>query len=293
MTQTSVSGWQFTDSRGQLVSADAPPTRIAAYIQAGATLWDHGLRPLGIFGSHHDGPTPDPAKSGRLPLADLAYYGAGASIDPDEILASGADLLVAVSYGGGAVYGLEPDAAKHLEQQIPVVVIDVGQGRSLSEVRENFTELAASLGGAETPDVDQRLADAQAKLKSLISPETPAILALSPASASEVHLARPQAWPDLRALTALGVPLLSPPPEGGVNWATVGWEAAAALAPRIVLTDVRANAAPLDPARLNPAGVDPAAPGTGVRVLPWNPELPASSTAHTGLFDDIAAALQG
>ncbi|MGW7416056.1 ABC transporter substrate-binding protein [Streptomyces sp. NPDC054863] len=292
MTRTPASGWQFTDSRGQLASLPARPTRIAAYIQAGATLWDHGLRPVGIFGSHHDGPTPDRAKSGRLSLAGPTYYGAGASVDPAEVLASGADLLVAVSYGGGAVYGLEPDAAKHLEEQIPVVVIDVGQGRSLWEVRENFAALAASLGGAEPRDAEHRLADAQARLKSLVSAETPPILALSPAGDTEAHLARPHAWPDLRALTALGVPLLAPPPEGGANWATVPWGTAAALAPRIVLADVRANAAPLDASRLDASRLD-ASRGGGVRVLPWNPELPASSTAHTGFFEGVAEALNG
>lgn len=278
---TSAHPWQFTDSRGQLATAATRPTRIAAYIQAGATLWDHGLRPAAIFGSFHDGPTPDRAKSGRLPLADLSYLGAGTTLDPDGVLASGADLLVAVSYGGGAVYGMEPDAAKHLEEQIPVVVIDVGQGRSLAEVRESFGALAASLGGTEPAAASHRLTDAQAKLKSLASPATPAILALSPAGDTQVHLARPQAWPDLRALTALGVPLLSPPPEGGMNWATVDWPTAAALAPRIVLADVRANARPLDPALL----------GDGVRTLPWNPELPASSTAHALFYDTVAEAL--
>jgi iron complex transport system substrate-binding protein len=278
---TSAHPWQFTDSRGQLATAASRPTRIAAYIQAGATLWDHGLRPAGIFGSFHDGATPDRAKSGRLPLADLAYLGAGTALDPDGVLASGADLLVAVSYGGGAVYGMDPAAAKHLEEHIPVVVIDVGQGRSLAEVRESFGELAASLGGTEPVAASHRLADAQARLKSLVGPATPAILALSPAGDTQVHLARPQAWPDLRALTALGVPLLSPPPEGGVNWATVDWPTAAALTPRIVLADVRSNAQPLDPARL----------GADVRTLPWNPELPASSTAHALFYDTVADAL--
>ncbi|MFI5804317.1 ABC transporter substrate-binding protein [Streptomyces sp. NPDC051561] len=274
-------GWQFTDSRGQLATAPTRPTRIAAYIQAGATLWDHGLRPTGIFGSFHDGPTPDRAKSGSLPLSDLAYLGAGATLGPDSVLASGADLLVAVSYGGGAVYGMEPDAAKHLEEQLPVVVIDVGQGRSLEEVRADFAALADSLGSTEPPEAGRQLADAQARLKSLASPAAPAILALSPAGDTQVHLARPQAWPDLRALTALGVPLLSPPPEGGMNWATVDWPTAAALTPRIVLADVRANAELLDPARL----------GEGVRALPWNPELPASSTSHALFYDTVADAL--
>ncbi|CAM5333574.1 hypothetical protein GCM10010329_37630 [Streptomyces spiroverticillatus] len=282
MTPTAPTPWQFTDSRGQLATAPNRPTRIAAYIQAGATLEDHGLRPIGIFGSYHDGPDPDPAKSGRLPLDEVAYFGAGQALDPDAVLAAGTDLLVAVSYGGSAVYGMEPDTAKHLEQHIPTVVLDIGQGRSLSEVRDCFHALAASLGSTEPPEAAHALADAQAKLKSLISPTTPALLALSPADDTEVHLARPHAWPDLRALTALGVPLLDPPPEGGANWATVGWERAAALAPQLVLADVRANAAPLDPARL----------GTDIQVLPWNPELPASATAHTAFFDGIAEVLR-
>ncbi|MFJ2742023.1 ABC transporter substrate-binding protein [Streptomyces sp. NPDC087440] len=281
MTPTAPTPWQFTDSRGQLVTAPARPARIAAYIQAGATLYDHGLRTAGIFGSYHDGPTPDPAKSGSLPLSGLAYFGAGQALDPDAVLAAGIDLLVAVSYGGSAVYGMEPDTAKHLEQHIPTVVLDIGQGRSLAEVRDSFHTLAESLGSTEPPEAAHALADAQAKLKSLISPTTPALLALSPADATDVHLARPHAWPDLRALTALGVPLLDPPPEGGANWSTVPWDRAADLAPKLALTDIRANAAPFDPA---PFGPD-------LRVIPWNPELPASATSHTAFFESIAEAL--
>ncbi|MCX5201137.1 ABC transporter substrate-binding protein [Streptomyces sp. NBC_00237] len=280
MTTTASTPWQFTDSRGQLVTAPTRPRRIAAYIQAGASLYDHGLRPAGIFGSYHDGPTPDPAKSGGLPLADVTYFGAGPALDPDAVLAAGIDLLVAVSYGGSAVYGMEPDTAKHLEEHIPTVVLDIGQGRSLTEVRESFHALAETLGSTEPPEAAHELADAQAKLKSLISPSTRPLLALSPADDTDVHLARPHAWPDLRALSALGVPFLSPPPEGGVNWATVPWESAAALTLHVVLADTRINAAPFPPSRLGP----------DVQILPWNPELPASATAHTAFFTTVAEA---
>jgi iron complex transport system substrate-binding protein len=281
MTPTASTPWQFTDSRGQLVRAPTRPTRIAAYIQAGATLYDHGLRPAGIFGSYHDGPTPDAAKSGRLPLSEVTYFGAGTALDPDAVLAAGIDLLVAVSYGGSAVYGMEPDTAKHLEEHIPTVVLDIGQGRSLSEVRDTFHALASTLGSTEPPEAAHTLADSQAKLKSLISGDTYPLLALSPADDTDVHLARPHAWPDLRALSALGVPFLDPPPEGGANWATVGWERAASLTPRVVLADVRVNAAPLDTSRLGP----------DVQVLPWNPELPASAASHAAFFEGVAEAL--
>ncbi|MGW0562696.1 ABC transporter substrate-binding protein [Streptomyces sp. NPDC003016] len=268
--------WQFGDDRGQVSSAPRWPTKVVAYLQAGATLWDHGLLPLGVFGSHHDGPAPDRAKSGRLPLGEVTYFGGGGSLDPDRVLSSGADLVVAVSYGGGQVYGIDPDAAKHLEAQVPVVVLDVGQERSLDEIRGRFAALAASLGGAEPPIA---LDAARERLRTAATGDAPRVLALSPAG-DRVHLARPHSWPDLRALTGLGVRLMEPPAGSGANWSTVGWPETASLAPQIVLADTRAHATPLDAARLGNA-----------RVIPWNPELPASHAAHARFFTQVADAL--
>lgn len=283
MTAPEAAIWQFSDDRGQLSSAVRWPTKVVAYIQAGATLWDHGLLPLGVFGSYHDGPEPDRAKSGHLPLGDVRYFGAGASIDPERLLSSGADLVVAVSYGGGQVYGMEPDAVKHLEAHVPVVVIDVGQGRSLDSIRGSFAALAASLGGAEHPVA---LDAARERLRTVATDDAPRVLALSPAVSpagdEQVHLARPDAWPDLRALAELGVRLVEPPAVGGANWSTVAWPDAAALAPQVVLADTRANAAPFDAARMGNA-----------RVIPWNPELPASRAAHAHFFVQVADALAG
>ncbi|MDJ0460992.1 ABC transporter substrate-binding protein [Streptomyces sp. H27-C3] len=280
-TPTPTGTWTFTDDRGQLSSAPRRPTRVVAYIQAGATLLDHGIRPLGIFGSYHDGDAPDRAKSGLLALDEVAYFGAGETLDPERLLAAAPDLVVAVSYGGNLAYGIAPEAAKHLEEQVPLVVLDVGQGRSLDEVRERFAALAASLGGMEDPAAEAALDAARGRLRAASAlPDPPGVLALSAAGADQVHLARPHAWPDLRALAALGVNLLDRPPGGGASWSTTGWSEAVALAPRIVLADGRANAVPVDPARFGDA-----------RVIPWNPELPASRAAHARFFDAVARAL--
>ncbi|HET6857706.1 MAG TPA: ABC transporter substrate-binding protein, partial [Streptomyces sp.] len=162
---TPTAAWTFTDDRGQLSSAPRRPTRVIAYIQAGATLLDHGVTPLGIFGSYHDGDAPDRTKSGLLALDEVAYFGAGESLDPDRLLAAAPDLVVAVSYGGNLAYGIAPEAAKHLEEQVPLVVLDVGQGRSLDEVRERFAELAASLGTAEDPAATATLDAARERLR--------------------------------------------------------------------------------------------------------------------------------
>ncbi|MFJ3088615.1 ABC transporter substrate-binding protein [Streptomyces sp. NPDC086838] len=284
--------WQFTDDRGQLSATGERPQRVLAYIQAGATLWDHGIRPAGLFGSGHDDPAaPDPAKTGSLPLDGIAYAGAGTALDVDALLSGAPDLVVAVSYGGGQVYGLDPETAKHLEGHVPVVVIDVGQGRTLAEVGDRFAELARSLGAEEPAAATAELDAARARLRALTEgPDRARVLALSPAGQEQAHLARPRMWPELRVLADLGVGLLEPAEGPGANWSTTGWADAAALRPDVVLADIRSNATPLDELRDNPEW---AAVAAAARVVPWNPEPVCSAHAHARFLEQVADALEG
>ncbi|MET8471332.1 ABC transporter substrate-binding protein [Streptomyces sp. NPDC006422] len=291
MTQPSAHSWQFTDDRGHRATAAERPSRVVAYIQAAASLWDLGIRPVGIFGSFHDGAEPDRAKSGALPLDEVDYLGAGAALGVDDVLAARPDLVVALTYGGGQVYGVEPDTAKHLEEHVPVVVIDVGQGRTLGGVRERFAELGQSLGAAEPDGAAEELARAERELGvAARGARGVRVLALSPAAEGQVHLARPTKWPDLSALGGLGVTMAAPPEGPGANWHTGTWADAAELAPDVLLVDARVNAAaPSDYA------ADPhwSAVSEHATVLPWNPETPASAHAHAALFDRVAGALRG
>ncbi|MFI6123968.1 ABC transporter substrate-binding protein [Streptomyces sp. NPDC051064] len=286
---TRQSAWSFADDRGRLVVADRRPSRVLAYVQAGATLWDHGIRPEGIFGSGHDGAEPDRAKTGTLPLDSVDYRGAGDDLDVDTLLRGRPDLVVAVSYGHGQIYGLDADTAKHLEERVPVVVIDVGQARTLDRVAERFAELARSLGGASGPDVAEELRAARERLGAAArDPAGPRVVALSPAGPEQAYVARPQMWPELRVLAELGVGLVSPPAGAGVNWATVDWAEAAALEPAIVLTDIRSNAVPLDEITA-PAWE---AAGRGARTVPWNPQPLCSPQAHARFLELVAEAVE-
>ncbi|MEU1471915.1 ABC transporter substrate-binding protein [Streptomyces sp. NPDC005761] len=283
--------WEFSDDRGQVSTAGRRPTRVLAYVQAGATLWDHGIRPSGIFGSGHDDPVvPDPAKTGSLPLGDVPYAGAGATLDAETLLSGEPDLVVAVSYGGGQVYGLDPETAKHLEEHVPVVVIDVGQARTLAEIGDRFAELARSLGAEEPVAATRELDAARGRLRALTSgPDRSRVLALSPAGQEQAHLARPRMWPELRVLAELGVGLVEPAEGPGANWSTVGWAQAAALRPAVVLADIRAHAT-----RLDELGTDGpwASVGRSVRVVPWNPEPVCSARAHARFLALVADALE-
>ncbi|MGW7359090.1 ABC transporter substrate-binding protein [Streptomyces sp. NPDC054802] len=282
--------WEFLDDRGRLASVPHTPARLVAYIQAGAALFDHGLLPAGLFGSAHDGAGPDPAKAGDLPLDGVPYLGSGPGADADAVLAAGPELVVAVTYGSDQIYGLDPDTAKRIEERVPVVVIDVGQGRSFDAIRDRVEELARSLGAAPEPSAAAGLAAARARLREAARAAAGVrVLALSPAGPGSVHLARPGAWPDLRALSEHGVGLVEPEPGPGANWSTTDWAAARRLEPHIVLADIRSNAHPL--ARLD--GVpDWEAVAAGSRLLPWNPETPPSARAHARVLDAVAGELE-
>ncbi|MEV7953121.1 ABC transporter substrate-binding protein [Streptomyces sp. NPDC088252] len=283
--------WQFSDDRGQLSTAERRPARVLAYVQAGASLWDQGIRPSAIFGSDHDDhAVPDTAKTGSLPLTAVRYMGAGSALDLDTLLGVEPDLVVAVGYGGGHVYGLAPETAKHLEEHVPVVVVDVGQARTLAEIGERFARLARSLGAEEPASAARDLDAARDRLRTLAAgPDRPRVLALSPAGRDRAHLARPRMWPELRALAELGVDLVEPAEGPGANWSTVGWAQAAALCPAIVLADIRSNATPLDELRTGDgwSAVEP-----GAQVLPWNPEPVCSPQAHARFLTLVADALE-
>ncbi|MFF7361289.1 ABC transporter substrate-binding protein [Streptomyces sp. NPDC008125] len=287
---TEQGGWRFSDDRGRASEAGRTPSRVLAYVQAGATLWDLGVRSYGVFGSGHDGAGIDPAKSGELPPDEVAYLGAGAALDADTLLRDAPDLVVAVSYGGGQVYGLDPDTAKHLEEQVPVVVIDVGRSRTLAGTSDRFAELARSLGGGELPGAEEELKAARARLRALAPGGDARVAALSPADLDQAYVARPALWPELAALDELGVGLVDPPAGPGVSWHTAPWAEVAALAPHVLLTDVRVNAAPLESLRAQPHWA--ALLDAGALVVPWNPEPLCSPHAHARFLSTVADALE-
>ncbi|MFD4338333.1 ABC transporter substrate-binding protein [Streptomyces anulatus] len=284
---TEQSEWRFSDDRGQQSTASRTPQRVLAYVQAGATLWDLGIRPVGIFGSDHDGPDPDTAKTGTLPLGEVAYVGAGSALDVERLLDTGPDLVVAVSYGGGHVYGLPPETAKPLEERVPVVVLDVSQARTFGEIGDRFAELARSLGATARPGADRDLGAARERLRSVVaatSGDAPRVLALSPAGQDQAHVARPGMWPELRVLTELGVQVVAPAEGPGANWSTQSRSDTFALRPEVILTDIRAHAAPLEELR--------GSEGAPTPVVPWNPEPLYGPRDHARFLGLVADALE-
>ncbi|MFD6289573.1 ABC transporter substrate-binding protein [Streptomyces sp. NPDC060205] len=276
-------GWEFTDDRGITVRLAGRPERVAAYVRAGAGLWDLGVRPVAVYGSGHDGDEPDRAKSGSL--ADVPYLGAGRTLDHATLGSVRPDLVVDVTYDGKQPYAVTEPAAERAGA--PVLALAVGAGTPLPRILARFAELAGALGG-EPVGQEQELTAAQDAVRSTVRAEVPVkVLALSAAGPGQVHLARPRAWPELRHLADLGV-RLTEPGEGGANWATTTWERAVDLAPGLVLADVRGNAAPAAELASVPAW---RALTSAATVTPWNPELPCSARAYAAFFGSVARVL--
>ncbi|MFG2870629.1 ABC transporter substrate-binding protein [Streptomyces sp. NPDC048338] len=287
--------WGFTDDRGVALTAARRPERVVAYVRAGAALRDLGVTPVAVYGSGHDGSTLDPVKAGDLAAAGVPYLGPGRTLEEDVLRELRPDLVVDVSYDGKSAYALDEAVADRLG--VPAAVLSVGSDQPLTAIIGRFGDLGAALrdGAAPGPDAadagavdpDARGAGtveaSEAAIAAVAGSTTATVLALSAAGPDQVHLARPQAWPELARLLELGVRLLDPGPGPGANWLTTDREHAAGLAPDLVLFDNRSNA--VRPEALPPVG--------DARVAPWNPETPPSPAAYGRFFRDIAEALRG
>ncbi|RSS51217.1 ABC transporter substrate-binding protein [Streptomyces sp. WAC01280] len=275
--------WGFTDDRGTELGAARVPERVVAYVRAGAALLDLGVTPVAVYGSGHDGPGYDPAKAGGLDAAGVPYLGPGRALDEELLRELRPDVIVDVTYDGKSPYALDEAVADRLG--VPLAALSVGNELTLPEILDRFGELGGSLGagagggtGTSAADLTE-LAQAEDFLREVAGRTGLAVLALSGAGPDQVHLARPQAWPELARLAALGVRLLDPGPGPGANWLTADWGRAAELRPDLVLFDNRFHAVP-------PYETPP-----GTRLAAWNPETPPSPAAYARFFRELAEAL--
>ncbi|MEU6167379.1 ABC transporter substrate-binding protein [Streptomyces tanashiensis] len=270
--------WGFTDDRGTGLAAEGVPLRVVAYVRAGAALLDLGVTPVAVYGSGHDGAELDPAKAGGLRAAGVPYLGPGRAVDEEALRALRPDVIVDVTYDGKSPYALDEAVAERLG--VPLAALSVGNELTLPAILDRFAALAASLGAEPVRAAsDGELAAAEDGLRDVAARSALAVLALSGAGPEQVHLARPQAWPELAHLAELGVRLVDPGPGPGANWLTGDWAGAAGLRPDLVLFDDREHATP------------PYELPSGVRLTPWNPETPPSPAAYARFFRDLAEAL--
>lgn len=238
-------GWSFTDDLGTTHTLDAVPDTIAAQSVAAGGLWELGIEADAVFGPlrRPDG-TPDPS----IGLADPAAFDSLGEVDREinlEALAAlQPDIIVTAMWSEDRYWGIDDADVAQIQQIAPIVGIRV-DNRSLDEPLERFAELAASLGAdLETgPAAEARAAfdAASARLRTALADNPDLLVGAVSGSLTEMWVAYPPAFPDLRYFGDLGMTLVEPAehPTSGGFWETLSWEQADKYPVDLVLADAR------------------------------------------------------
>ena len=156
--------WLFTDDLGVEIRLPSAPQRVVAELSAAASLWDLGIRPVGVFGiTTTQSGTPEIA-AGRIDLDSVVNLGEGFDdFDLEQLVALEPDLVITTLYGT-LVWRINTVAIPQIEALAPIAGINVS-GVSVIDIINRFVELGEALG-ADTSAADVESARAAFEVSS-------------------------------------------------------------------------------------------------------------------------------
>ncbi|MEW6475963.1 MAG: ABC transporter substrate-binding protein [Actinomycetota bacterium] len=245
------STWSFTDDLGVTVTRDSRPTRIVAQVSAAATLYDYGIKPVGVFGPtvRKDG-TPenlagDLAQLGNLPSVGSAW----GEFNLEQLAALKPDLIVTMSYEESLEnakydpYWFVPkDSLEKIKGIAPIVAIRL-RGEPLDHTVERFAELAKALGadmdGGANAAARSRFNEARDDFAKAIA-DKPGLTALFVAGYTEsFYVANPEVAVDVAWFRELGLQVPDVAVADGEFWEVLSWEQAGRHAADVIFNDIR------------------------------------------------------
>ncbi len=218
--------WLFVDDLGTEICLASTPRRIVAELSTAASLWDLGIRPVGVFGitTTQDG-SPEIA-AGRIDLDSVVNLGEGFDdFDLEQLVALQPDLVVTSLYGT-LVWRINVDALPQIEALAPIAGINVS-GVSVIDIIGRYVELAAALG-ADTASGDtasaQSAFDASSQAVREAAAANPDLSILYVTGASDIYyVGNAMAAGDLIYFRQLGVNI--PQTDETVDyWESDSWE---------------------------------------------------------------------
>ncbi|MFC7495843.1 MULTISPECIES: ABC transporter substrate-binding protein [unclassified Nocardioides] len=236
--------WSYTDDLGQTVELDETPTRIAAYGDAGAALWNFGITPVALF--HYMDPAEDPTFE-DIELSETEVIGTTyGEINLEELAALQPDLIVTTTYDGDTpeeMYGFKDKAQLAKIKEIAPVV-GVEQSGSALDVAATNEELAASLGidTAEGSDVAEDKAAFEAASAELTQAAGTGLTVLPMyAEDAGLYVLIPQDDPMMNYLQSVGVRFEKTGGKGDYYWETLSWENADKYDADLILNSQRGS----------------------------------------------------
>jgi iron complex transport system substrate-binding protein len=294
---TEVPGFRFTDGRGITVDLPERPLRIVAQVSAAASLWDFGIRPVGIFGPQRNADGSNGPQVGDVDLSTVTSLGENwGEFDLEAFAALKPDLLISTVYAGQNPLWYVPEEAQPIVDGIcPSIGIEV-QGVPVVEIIQQFEDLAAQLGAdlqaAAVVQAKQDFATAEAALVKAITDRPGVTVMAVSANAEMVYVVNPALAHDMLWFQNLGMDVFVPPIAATEWWEALSWEQVGAhdAEADLILVDQRTQALTAEQMAERELWPRLRAVAAG-QVGPWYAETTYSWKGFTPAVHDTATAL--
>lgn len=290
-------GWSFTDDHGVTIALPERPARIVAHVGSAATLWDYGIRPVGVFGplQREDG-SREPL-AGAIDLDAVTSLGAGwGELDVEALVALQPDLIVGSTYSPGVsddLWGLDPDVVAKVARIAPIAAISVFETSAATSLAR-FEELAVALGAdPDAPEIAaarERFAAASEAVR-IAAAEKPGLTVLVMSGWPEaIYVANPAAAADLTYFQELGVAMVVP--DSDDYWEELSWEQALKYSADLILLDERDGGYTVENLAEAPATLAAHPAVKAGQVGNWYTEFVLSYDAFAAVLEELAAELR-
>lgn len=284
--------WTFTDDRGKTITLPKRPERIVAQVTAAASLWNYGVRPIGLFGPQTNADGTQSIEVGNVDLKTTTSVGEEHGvIDFEKVAALNPDLIVSLYYSGDVYWYITAEQVGPMSAIAPIVGIKVQEVPIISPITR-FGELSAALGAdlnsKENVASKEGYDRAVNELKAAIAAKPGLKVMVVAGGATSLSVANPSVATDLIYFKELGLDIVQPPVT--TFWETLSWEQANRYAVDLILTDQRPST--LSHAQLLEKEVWrslPAVQANQVGAWPWKTY---SHLSYTKALQDLAATIR-
>ncbi|MEV0585719.1 ABC transporter substrate-binding protein [Nonomuraea sp. NPDC050310] len=285
----SAGGWTFTDDRGKTISLPKRPTRVIAQVSAAATLWDFGVRPLGVFGPHRlkDG-AKDP-EAGDIDVSKVETIGnVWDEFNLEKYISLQPELLVAGMYVKDQLWYV-PEKSKDAIAQVAPTLGIAQQGKAGDELIRRYGELAVALGGAIDAQAQARFQAAETAL--VEAAKTKRRLLFCAGSPDGFWVCKPSEFPDQKYLVSKGLEIIEPEKVDDAGYfETLSWENVDKYEADAIFVDARAQSMKLEEYAKKPTWTKLPAVKAG-HIYPWRAETRFSYQGYAGQVEELVANL--
>ena len=239
--------WAFTDDRGITITLPTSPERVVADINVAATLWDFGVRPVGLFGWNILSATEVAGGAGGnvdLSTVEIVSEFGTDAIDIEKLTALDPDLIISLYFGPDyGVWSINPDVQADVESRAPVLCLS-GFSRADDAVAR-AAELSSALGiDLESDEIaEQRVAyEASIEAFSTLLESKSGLSALFVApDLDSFYVANPAAAGDVGFYQSLGLVVPELPVGDTEYWEEVSMEEANRYPTDVLLYSLRGS----------------------------------------------------